>query len=266
MTSWKDNVYAVAAQGHTVLNQGLYEESATQMYELGHILRLNDGRTFKYALAGATALVAGNLLMADASVRDAAAYDDIAVATTAVGSTSVVITTNGSGGLDENELAGGWLIIHDGGTTYGQGIMYKVKGHAAIAASTAGTIYLHDPIAVALTNGTSVAMVIPPLEYKVVQCAVTSDIADSTPVGVAPRAVTANYYFWMQTYGPACVLQGSDASTATDPGVPCRPGDDAGSVEPNDISSDIDSMNVGYYMTALGADTDNAPIFLTIAA
>ena len=51
-----------------VVGQDLYVDSATQLHNIGQYVATNDGRGFRYCKAGATALVAGNILQASAEV------------------------------------------------------------------------------------------------------------------------------------------------------------------------------------------------------
>lgn len=159
-----------------------------------------EGGIYRYVKAGASNLVVGNALQAPAEDAD---HDDITVRATDAGSFELLITTgSGSGALDANEYAGGLAIID---TTPGLGYAYRIDYHAAIAASTNGSIFLtrKNPIQVALTASSKVTLVKNP--YKgVIQCPVTT--ATNTCLGGAVAAITAEYFGWIQSGGPGAAL------------------------------------------------------------
>jgi hypothetical protein len=60
MSSFSGGVQAVGLD--------LYDSSTTQVHRLGERIETTDGRIFRYAKAGGSALVAGNVLQAPAQV------------------------------------------------------------------------------------------------------------------------------------------------------------------------------------------------------
>jgi hypothetical protein len=182
------------------LGASAFDFGSTQLHALGTPGEAKGGRKFRYVKAGASALVVGNALQAPAEDAD---HDDVTVRATAAGSTELLITTgSGNGALDANEYNEGFAVID---TTPGLGYIYRIKYHAAIAASTNGSLFLEDDdaIQVALTASSKVTLVKNP--YKdVIQCPVTT--ATNTCVGGAVAAITAAYYGWIQTGGPGAAL------------------------------------------------------------
>jgi hypothetical protein len=182
------------------LGGSVFEYGTTQLHALGTPGEAAGGRKFRYVKAGASALVVGNALQAPVEDVD---HDDIAVRATAAGATELLITTGASGGaLDLNEYAEGWAVID---TTPGLGYVYRIKNHAAIAATTNGTLVLEDddPIQVALTTSSKVTLIQNP--YKnVIQCPVTT--ATNTCVGGAVATIAAANFGWIQTGGPGAAL------------------------------------------------------------
>src|SRR3990167_8955253 len=138
------------------VSQPGFSSSATPLHALGAYRETHDGRGYRYAGAGAAALVAGNVLQH--AVEDAD-HDDLAVAAAAaIGATAVTITTgSGSGNLTANEYAGGYLCVSNDA---GEGFTYKIKSHPAIAASTDGVITLFDEdgLVEALTTSSKVTL------------------------------------------------------------------------------------------------------------
>lgn len=181
------------------LGQPIFSSSADKYHELGFRAEFG-GRSFRYVRAGAVALVVGNALQTTVEDVD---HDDITCRVTAIGATSLLITTGSSGGaLDENEYADGYAIID---TTPGLGYTYKIKSHAAIAASTDGALVLEDgeTVQVALSASSKITLVANP--YKnVIQHPVTT--ASGVCVGGAVYPIGINEYGWIQTGGPGAAL------------------------------------------------------------
>lgn len=186
------------ANGQAVA-QPLFSSSATKYHELG-FKAVGGGRSFRYVLAGATALVVGNALQSRVEDTD---HDNVAVRATALGATSLLITAgSGGGALDENEYADGFAVID---TTPGLGYAYHIKGHAAIAASADGALVLDDneTVQVALTTSSKITLAANPFK-AVIQHPVTT--ATNVCVGGAIYPVVAAEYGWIQTGGPGAAL------------------------------------------------------------
>lgn len=181
--------------GSIISGQPAFSSSATPLHKIGQQAITGDGRKYRYVLAGASALVVGNALQATVEDVD---HDDITCRATAAGDTALLITTGSSGGaLDVNEYAEGYAVVD---TTPGLGYCYKIKDHAAIAASTNGALNLYpeDAVQVALTSSSRVTLVANP--YKnVIQHPVTT--ASGVCVGGAIYPITAAQYGWIQTAG-----------------------------------------------------------------
>lgn len=201
--------------GPQVVAQGLFVDSSLQKHRLGEVVHSNDGRAFRYAKAGASALVAGNLQQA--SVEDTG-DQDLTPAAAAIGDTSIVFTSTVT--VDANQYAEGFASIT---TSAGVGYVYSIAGHAAYSAA-APTINLAEPINVALTTSSRVDLCKNP--YDGVIIAPTAETA--VQVGVAVIALTAAQYGWLQVLGPATV----EAEGALTVGVPVVASDtDNGCVE-----------------------------------
>lgn len=168
---------------------GINNDSA----KLGALATTGDGRYFRYAIAGATALVPGTLQQASAEVTGS---QNLAVAAAAIGATSVTTTSNVT--CSANDFAGGYLIVT---ITPGQGYQYQILSHAAASAAPV-TLNLADPIVVALTTSSRVDLVANP--YKGV--VINPTTATSCPVGVAVAATPISYYGWLQVRGVGTVL------------------------------------------------------------
>lgn len=187
-----------AAGGPLTLNE------STPSMDLGARIETSDGRAFRYAKAGAVALVPGHLLQAPAEITN---HQSCAVASAAVGATKITVTL-GATAVTANQYAGGWLVENNAAG----GHAYLIKSHPAADLSTACVFTLEDPIIAAMTNATTtVDLVLSP--YAGVLDNPAS--ASSAPVGVAVTPITATYYGWIQVAGPAAILSDGGSTVGT---------------------------------------------------
>lgn len=231
-----------------VAAQGIYSESSSALHGIGELVHSNDGRAFRYAKVGATALVPGKLYQS--SAEDTTNMQELTVTAPSAGDTS--ITTTSMVTLSANALAGGFLTIVSATTNAGQ--VMKIKSHAAASAAVV-TLNLEDPVPYAPT-GTVVIDCIPN-PYSGVVVAPTTET--SSAVGAALYKVTAAYHGWLQTHGP-CPLLAVSAITVGDRVIVAGATAAGGvSVEgANTISGAIGSALTGIADTAYGF------VFLTI--
>lgn len=172
------------------------KESSTQELPLGTIGMTKDGRAYRYAQAGGTALAAGKINVAATQVAN---HENIAVAdAAAVGDTEITVTL-GATAASANDYAGGYAVVNDAA---GEGQAYAISGHPAADASASLVLKLTDAVETALTTSSEVSLIKNPWKDVVVSVADQADMA----VGVAPIAVTAEYYFWCQTRGVCSAL------------------------------------------------------------
>ena len=186
--------YSTFSRGKDVPpDQGIFEESSVQHANLGTRIAFEDGRVYRYAKNGATALAAGKFVKAGALV---AQINKAVTTAVSVGNNDITLTTT-SAITTAND---GYLQINTGSGMTGQ--QYKIKTCAAKATTATSTDFvLYDPIAVALTTSAYGSVLYNPYE----QCQVVAAQTDLV-LGVPVIPVTAEYYFWLQTWGPACVL------------------------------------------------------------
>lgn len=174
-------------------------DEANPTHELGQRMVTSDGRAFRYARAGTTALVVGNVLQSPA---EDTGDENIAATAAAVGDTSI---TTAAMTVTANQYAGGYVTVT---VTPGLGQTYRIKSHAAYTAAAA-TFQLEDPIEVALTATSRLDFVANPYNSVVV--------APTTPtgviVGVAVNNITASQYGWIQVQGICNVV--ADAAGVT---------------------------------------------------
>lgn len=237
--------------------QNIYEASATQKHKLGERLPLGD-RVFHYALAGAVALVAGEVQSAVCALKT----EDTVTVAHAIGDFTVDVT---AANVVANQYAGGYLTVDEG---TGAGTTYKIRSNDATGgAAGSGKIrcVLYDPLVAAWsTSDTDVTLVESPY-WKVV---VNPTAGTSMPVGVPLVAVAINYYCWLQTWGPCGVFidAGSGGGAAKDERWCAPSANHAGYVEMHDTPVNQNAV-IGQPLIAAADHTDNKvePIFLMIA-
>jgi hypothetical protein len=226
----------------------VYANSSVQQMSLGAYMETPDGRGFRYAKVGAVATVAGKVYQGKAlDATNAQVSGGFAVAAAAIGDTS--ITTTATMTLSANDYADGFLSV---AVTPGQGYTYKIKSHAA-ASAAAVTMNLYDPVIVALTTSSRVIWVAHPYKGIVIEPGTpTANIA-----GVAPGIVTAAYFGWVQTRGPAAVL--FTGTGVAGKAVGSLSGGTSGSAAPAIAATNI----IGYHM-ATGITGEYSMVYLTL--
>lgn len=180
------------------VDQAVLAESVTQNFVIGTKLRTKEGRTFRYAKAGAVALVKGYMCQGPAVVanytEEVQTGHGIAVGLAAG---NILITTGATPAADL--FAQGWLVVNKGGSGISQVRKILTSGsHATIIAVT-----FEGVLETAILATDECSLIQSPLLNTIVMPVTTPT---NVPVGVPPIAVTAAYYYWSQTEGPAAVV------------------------------------------------------------
>ncbi len=176
--------------------QDIYEQSATQKHALGKRLVLGD-RVFRYAKCGGSNLAAGKMTQAPAPVAN---HKNIAWASGGAAGSKTVTLTLGATAATANQYADGYLHVND---ATGEGQCYRIKSHPAANASATLELTLYDEIVTALASGSECTLTAN--KYNGLIVAPNGGLT-SIVIGVPLITVTANYYMWVQTKGPAPVL------------------------------------------------------------
>ncbi len=166
-------------------------------YLVGQLAWDVNGKAFRYALAGASALVKGNLVQSPASAG--ATYQNMVVATAGkVGDTSLAIT-NGTSTITSQQFEGGSISIYTAGTDL-VGDEYTIVGvTGTLTTGGALKVFLDRPLRYAVTTSATVNMMPSPFSGVVVAPTTLSGI----PAGIAIYEIPANQYGWIQTHGVA---------------------------------------------------------------
>jgi len=263
------------------VSQGLYEESATQKGPLGARRALNDGRVFRYAEFTAVAVPAGNLVAPDvtsqfvgetdntSSVNSAGTNSEQSSGATRLyfQDTSLITAAN-----SDDVLAGGYLhMLHSetGGYTY------RIKSNAYAAATSVLTVDLYDP---------TVEVVDSEAEFAITgnlyqNITIANMDTDDAVCGITVRNVTASYYAWVQTWGPATVLADeSNAATPVEKGsiavlsdgvngaaaVMGQGQDHSEFAAASDMGPMVTEPIIGFFLSDGATDTHHTPIYLQL--
>lgn len=174
----------------------IYTPHAAQKFMLGTILDFDDGRRFRYSKAGAANLSIA--LMNQQPAKTAHWFEQVqtAMAPPSIGDKEVQVLI-GATDPTLDEWADGWLLVNKG---TGMGQLLKIKSNPA---ENDPTIVLAEPVKTAWAATSEISIIVNPNQGIIVvpQGGITGAVR-----GVNLTAVTALYYFWAQTKGPAPLI------------------------------------------------------------
>lgn len=191
LQNWRGDQVA-APQG----GQSVFKSSSIKLAELGERKVVGD-RVFRYARAGGT-IGAGTICQIDPGPVAAAILKN--TGTGAVDGRVIYLYQSTSAAA--NLFADGY-VYSQSGTAANLGQMYRIRSHASYADTSVGTFVLFDPIKIAVNAADKWSLHRNPYSNLTVNTNGTM-----SPMGVCGISVTTGDYFWLQTYGPACVKAG----------------------------------------------------------
>lgn len=162
------------------------------------------GKFYRYALAGGTALVAGNLLQEAANDTT---YANMAVGTAGAVGDKYIQVTNGTATITSEQFRGGTIHVYTAGTVPVGDEYNIVRVTGTLTTGGALKVYVDRPLRYAFTTSAKVNMKRSPWSGVIVFPTTQTGI----PAGVAIYPIAADEYGWVQTHGPAAAL--SDGST-----------------------------------------------------
>ena len=238
-------------------------ETSDQKQKLGTRAVLPDGRVFYYAQNSSAAITSGGQIVDGSALVGDHDMDLTATAATAAGSLSVNIevpTTD----LTKNQYKDGYLVFN---AEAGAGEVYRIKSHPAHDASDDNTVAITvdepDGIRTALTTSTKAQLVYNP--YTAVKIIDGDGTQTTGPLGVTTIPVTASYYCWVQSAGPASVLvSGTTALTLGDAVEVSQVSGQSGSATLQDSSGATDLIAIGTAMGVASVSGDCGLIMLNI--
>jgi hypothetical protein len=184
-----------------VYKQEVNANSSNKTEKLGTIGISRFGDFYRYAANGAVALTAGKTVNAIAKVTN---HTTITVqAAAAVGATSVNITL-GATAATADQYIDGTLVVKD---VAGTGTSYAIVGNTATSSAGVITVFLAEPIVIALTTSSIVSLVYSPWNGVLVAPAAAAEVVVGVPqLTVTASTATVTQYAWLKTKGMASVL------------------------------------------------------------
>jgi hypothetical protein len=233
--------------------------TTTQGHILGTVGIDKVGRIFRYASAGASDLVVGNIVQSAAPIANHLALTAAAQNVGDGSLTAPIVVTPGATAGAANLYAEGFLGID---TTPGNGYSYRIAGHPAIVSSTAFNLYLDpdDRIQVALTTSSRYGLFHSPWRQVIQTPTTITAMVVGGVVSIITGNGTAENFGWLQTRGHfAALINGTPAVTA-----PIINGaTTAGTVDVWTSAAQPTSQMIGH-MRQVGVSTKNNGVFLTI--
>ena len=232
-------------------------ETSTQKQKLGTRAVTPDGRVFYYAENSGSAIsTAGQIVDGIAAVG----ADDGDLATAALAAGSLTVTTTTSLTVTKNQYKDGYLFVNDNAA---QGEVYRIKSNTAVSSAAGLEIRLDEPdgIRTAFTTGTQFGLMYSP--YKDVKIIDGNGTMTTGPLGVTTIPVTADYFCWIQTAGPAAVLSGA-ATLVVGDAVGISKADEDGTADLWDASTEEDSRPIGTSMGVVSVDTEYGWVMLAM--
>ena len=236
------------------------EETSEQKQKLGTRAVLPDGRVFYYAKNSSAAITpAGKIVDGIAAV---AAHDmDLAAAAASAG--AITFTSGTSLTVTKNQYADGYVIFNDGPA---QGEVYRIKSNTAVSSATGLSITIDEPdgLRTALTTSSLFGLAYSP--YTDVKIIDGDGTMTTGVLGVTTAPVTADYFCWIQTSGPASVRLGAQVGVVGDALTLSQASGESGEAERTDYSDEADLANIGIAMGIPAVDSDNQWCLLNIRA
>lgn len=204
---FSNSIQGVAQIGGDV---DLYRVDTVPQFALGHLLKNQDGRCFRYVHFGAIT-GQGRLVSQDIS-ESTYAVDDMTV----VAPASAATTTDGTSGSrflevtdasrTQDDIAGAYMIVCAG---TGRGYTYRVKANSSTglpAGPASGNlrIELYDTLKATLTADSDIVVV----GHKYANLEEQTGSTDNLPVGVTMANITAaDRWGWVQSAGIGGIFQ-----------------------------------------------------------
>jgi hypothetical protein len=177
-------------------------QSSAKKWPLGTRGITSDGRVFRYAYNGASALSAGNLVEAAAALNCELSTGqplstDQGTITSTWGGVTLMTTWDATSTYTKDMFADGYLVT--AGST-GAPQMVRIKANTTSVGATASqklevTFKEDSRLATSITTAQEIALYRNPYYKTLVQNGAGAII------GVAPIAASASYYYWLQTWG-----------------------------------------------------------------
>ena len=233
-------------------------ETSSQKQKLGTRAVTPDGRVFYYAENSGTAITSAGQLV-DGIAQVGANDGDLATAALAAGSLTVTTTTSLT--VTKDQYKDGYLFINDNAA---QGEVYRIKSNTAVSSAAGLEVTVDEPdgIRTAFTTSTQLGLMYNP--YKDIKIIDGDGTMTTGPLGVTTIPVTADYFCWVQTAGPAAVLSGAATFVVGDAVGVSQASGESGAFDLWDTSANEDTRPLGTSMGVVSVDTEYGWVMLAI--
>lgn len=232
-----------------------WKTHTTKQLPFGQEMHFIDGRRFRYAKAGAVAVVVAKLYQAPIPVTNHVLRTPSAAA---VGDRTVTIALGATAAAADAYLDG-YLVI-DLATNSGFGHIYQIANHKAIASSGSFAVPLRSAVQVAIdTTATSVSLI--PNNYNGVILAITTTPTASL-AGVAAKPFGVGEFGWIQVAGNCMCLTEDNGAVNVTAGYQLIVGGTTGSLMPQATAVSLTVPEVGICVRA-ATTTDYSTVCLT---
>ena len=187
-------------------------QTLTQRLPLGTRGYTQDGRAFRYSRADTTGIAIGKLCQQAAPDASLDADQNLATSTLYAcadyqdtNSSAVYLAVSATEVVAADVYKEGYLYINN---ELGEGQMVRLGSHLAVDGTVSAIWKMNFEPDSKLSATLSTATLVGLIQNKYDKVIIRPDTARTgVPLGVTPRAITASYYFWLQTWGPIpCVI------------------------------------------------------------
>ncbi len=232
----------------------LWHNSATETVPVGTLMIIEDGRSFRFCeIAASVTTVVGGLLQAEVHTTDQSGE---AIGTLDAGVTILTGAGSTSSNVAVDEYVNGYAYTDNAVTLP----MMRIKSNSAITAGSTGTITLYNPTPTAIASGNTLCYIKNPWRDVILKPA----SAETAPaIGVNKVVITADYFGWVQTSGPASVLYDASTTAIAAIGDPVGPDQAVASAISGIADSTTDTVIIiGNALGIVEGDTNQTPVFL----
>ncbi len=185
-------------------DQGIYEQSETQKYAIGqpYVLQsapdedASETQVFRYCKAGGTALSKALMTQCAAQIANHEEHVGGSGTVGAAGSREITVGQTMTTALTSKQYNGGTLLVNK---ATGISQLFHIVSHTN---SVTPVFQLREKIRTALDTTSEITL----CAHKNNGVIVMPTTATGMPVGVPLIDVTADYYFWAQTYGECPII------------------------------------------------------------
>ena len=185
-------------------DRDIFTPHANKAFPLGAIAETRDGRKFRYCKNDSTQ-IAKNLLVQGAASGTAAFVDELQTGyTITAGDKTFDLLITTANGFSDGDLIDGYLLVNQGTAATDEGDLYIIKNNKWTTSDTVINIEISD--AGGARNAMAATSNVTFIKNLYRDVIVKPTALTGVVIGATTTIVSASYYFWAQTTGPASVI------------------------------------------------------------